>query len=242
MTPYIVIGALVATVLIMLWLRKKKRADSAWKQDSFPRAVKIVNDTPAFPTPAGHQMFKEAGVTNLNEASNDLGIEETFKKCECAGYVVRRAEHNFKTVIFNSIPDSQGDPAFKLFIAPGNAYYGSEYDKEAGKGQEVDHYVLVAGQMVAVGQPLGDIIIIPEHSPSQAAHQALATEFEAEHVDLAWYDGDKYEQTKYHLTGGHPLIDPCAGIGKISSRYEAVVWPIEGDNLQPIYSCVLLTK
>lgn len=211
-----IIGILIAlafagVVAFLLLRKKKKKQDDSWKQSAETRAARIRMLVQPATTPAGWKVYFESGAdpSVFSLPACDIGVEKTFQKGECAGYVVERSRHQISIVVFNSIPDSQGDPAYKVFVAPGNPYYGSEWDKEAGKGQEVDHYILAAGQTVGVGEPAGDIICIPHHSGKEA-HLSTVVEYEMEHVMLAWHDGPKFEETKTHGSGqGHPLIPDC---------------------------------
>lgn len=211
---YIILAllALAGLVAFLFFGRKKKRLDEGWKQDPTSRAFAILRSITPVLTPNGHKVYFERGTDpkTFSLAAVDAGVEKTFEKCECAGYPVDRTKHKVVVVVFNSIiaPES-GIPAYKIYIGAGNAYYGSEWDMEAGKGLEVDHYVLAAGQQIAVGEPFGDVIIIP-HYDGEDAQLSTVVEYEMEHVALAWYDGDKYEATKVHGSGqGHPLIPDC---------------------------------
>jgi hypothetical protein len=215
MAPYLVIGALVAVVLIILWLRNRKRKSEEWKQPTFTRATAMLKGTPVT-TPGGVQLFYEKGVPqDLDHAIIDRAYENVFKKLECNGYTPNRAQHRPKIVVLNSIlsPESQ-TPSYKIFIRPGNFYYGGPYDMEAGKGEEVDHYVLAAGEMIAAGEPHGDVIAVP-HPQGKNDFLENIVDFEFEHIAYAWYDGVKFEETKVHGGGlGHPIISPCVPTGE----------------------------
>lgn len=219
--PHILVAiAFVGTVAAILYLRKRKKDKNAWKESTFKRTVEILKKSPDQITPGGIQIFYEKGVPqDLDHAICDRARENVFKKLECNGYTPNRAQHRPKIVVLNSIlsPESR-TPCYKIFIAPGNFYYGGPYDMEAGKGQEVDHYVLAAGEMVAAGEPYGDVIAIP-HPQGQAQFLENIVDYETEHIAYAFYDGDKYEQTKHHGAGaGHPIISPCVPTGETDFR------------------------
>lgn len=215
----ITVVVFVVFVVFMLLMKRKKKQDDAWKQSSETRGFQILKTIQPVLTPNGHKVFFEKGTNpaTFSLTACDTGVEQTFLKGECAGYPVDRPRHHVSIVVFNSIPDSNGDPAFKVFISPGNPYFGSQWDKEAGKGEEVDHYVLVAGQTIAVGDPYGDVIVIPHHTGNEA-HLSTVCEYEMEHVILSYYDGEKFEATKTHNTGGHPLIPSCPGMALFTSH------------------------
>lgn len=152
----------------------------------------------------GTRFWVEPGAA-LTEAVMDAmerGLTNTFRRAGCVGYgrQLNHAEHNI--AILRSLEnDSQGYPAYRL---PAGPYTGTEFDKGG--------YILVAGETVAVGNPYGNWIAIPEHRPSQIGHAELIADFETEHVILAWNDGDEFERTKIHGQGtGHPIIPPCPG-------------------------------
>jgi hypothetical protein len=205
----VIIGGVTAFIL---WRKKTKKVETAWHDDPSTRAFKLINSITPVASSLANVYFEPGTDRNsFSLASCDAGIEKAFEKGGCAGYPIDRPRHRISIVVFNSIPDSQGDPAFKVFIRPGNFYYNTEWDKEQGTGAEVDHYVLAAAQMVAVGEPYGDVIVVPHHSGNEA-HLATVVEYEMEHVLLAYYDGTKFEETKNHGQGqGHPLIPDCPG-------------------------------
>lgn len=216
----LIAAGLAGFTLFLLYLRKKKKKDNEWKYGAFDRAMKIVRESSPTLTPNGHKVYFERGTdpSVFSLPACDSGAEKTFQKGECAGYPVNRANHRISIVVFNSIPDSNGDPAYKVFIGPTSPYFNSEYDKERGKGLEVDHYILAAGQTVAVGEPYGDVIVVPHHNGKEA-HLSTVVEYEMEHVTLAHYDFVKFEATQYHGNGqGHPLISDCVGMAKFTSR------------------------
>jgi hypothetical protein len=211
-TILILVG-LAALTLFILWRKKVKKAADSWKQGSFDRARAIMAEEPEFLTPKGYKVYFEKGAepADFTFDAIDIGVEKTFEKCLCAEYNVDRSRHHIHVVVFNSIkaPES-GIPAYKVFIGPGNFYYWSDWDMEKGKGQEVDHYILAAGETVGVGITYGDIIVVPSYGNDDNPEDlARVVEFEMEHVTLAYYDGDKYQETKFHGTGGHPLIPDC---------------------------------
>lgn len=209
--PILVLGAIAAVTLFFLWRKKAKKLDDAWKLDALNRAIKIKETVQPVLTPNEHKVYFEKGTdpSVFSLAACDEGIEKTFQKGECAGYQVDRSAHDISIFVFVSEPDSQGDPAYKVYIAPGNPYYGSEWDKKAGQGAEVDHYILAAAQTVAIGNPFGDWIVVPHHSGKED-HLSTVCEYEMEHIILAYHDGPKYEETKTHGQGqGHPIIPDC---------------------------------
>jgi hypothetical protein len=147
-------------------------------------------------TPAGVRLRIEPGVSVSDDAKAaiDAGIRRTLLKTQCRyGRSLRHSD--YIVAVVKSVRDQHGDPAYKL---PCGQYCGSVYDQGG--------YILVAGQMLAAGEPFGNIIVLPEHT-DRIDHMALAAEYEAEHVELSWWDGDEYERTKTHGQGsGHPII------------------------------------
>lgn len=221
----LIIGIIIAAALggFVFWLirsRNKKKAANEWKFGTFDRAMKIVNSTTPLVTPNGHKVYFESG-TDKNSFSLpacDIGVEKTFTKAECVPYPVDRTQHRISIVVFNAIADSQCDPAFKVYITNQNWYYNSEWDKATCPGDECDHYVLAAGQTIAVGEPYGDVIVVPHHAGKEE-HLARVVEYEMEHVILAWADGPRYEATVNHQNGnGHPLLSDCPGAVQFASR------------------------
>lgn len=214
------LAAIAGITLFILGRKKAKKEADLWKLPAFDRARKIKEIVAPVKTPAGHNVYFEQGTDRsvFSLPACDAGIEKSFQKAECAGYVVDRSKHNISIFVFNSEPDSNGDPAYKIFIKPGNYYYGSEWDKKAGQGEEVDHYILAAAETVAIGDPLGDWIVVPHHSGKEA-HLSTVCEYELEHISLAYHNGPRFEETKNHGNGqGHPLLSDCPGMAMFTSR------------------------
>lgn len=226
----IIIGILIAAaiggfVFWRIYARNKKKADNAWKADPFGRALRIINSTTPAITPNGHKVYFETGTdpATFSLPACDVGVGKTFEKAECVPYPVDRSVHRISIVVFRAEQDSQGDPAYRVFISHTNPYYQSEWDKGGKAGLEVDHYVLAAAQNVAVGEPYGDVIVVPHHA-GREAHLATVVEYEMEHIIFSWHDGPKFDATATHINGGHPLIPDCPGtaVGLVSRPFKGL--------------------
>lgn len=208
----LILAAIAGFIVWFRWKKKVQKVKDSWKKSVYDRANGVIKRTQPVVTPNGYKVYFEEGISNpsgLSLPAIDAGINKCVEKAICAGYAVDMSRHRVQIVSFNSIPDSQGDPAYKVYISLGNPYYDSEWDKEQGKGQKVDHYILAAAQMTAAGEPFGDIIVVPHHDGKES-HLSTVVEYEMEHVLLAWHDGPKFEETKTHGSGqGHPLIPDC---------------------------------
>ena len=217
-----IIGIIAVALILgfILFLRyREHKSDRAkdWKWSPWERSLKLINAKNFTLTPGGAKVYFEQPLTpqGFSLPACDLGIRKAFEKAECAGYAVNRGQHNISIISLPSENDSQGDPAFRVFISHTSEYYNSEWDKATCPGLECDHYVLAAGQTVAVGTPYGDVIVVPHHI-GKDEHLATVVEYEMEHVLLSYYDPVKFEETKYHLNGaGHPLIPDCAPTGAV---------------------------
>ncbi len=212
LAPILILAAIAAVTVFFLWRKKKKKVEEAWKWGAIDRSVDLIKSRAAdVLTPGGIALWFEAGLDhNIDLASADAGFDNMLSKLGCAGYSVDRSTFRPKIAVLASIlsPESH-TPSYKEFIAPGNYYYGSEFDMERGKGEEVDHYVLAAGQMVAVGDPLGDVIAIA-HPQGNSQFTKDIVDFENEHLGFAHHDANKFEETKTHGIGrGHPIMDSC---------------------------------
>lgn len=213
LAPILILAALVGVTLFFVFLRKKKKADNAWKKSALDRALDIIKTTDPSFTHNGIKVHFEKGAdpATMSFDPMDRGVEHTFAKGECAGYTVDRHLHPITITVFNSEPDSQGDPCYREYIGPNTPYFNSEWDKEKGKGQEVDHYILVAGEMIGAGEPKGDMIVIPHHVDKEDHLETIVC-FEMEHCLLCQVDGPLFEETKTHGFGhGHPILSECPG-------------------------------
>jgi hypothetical protein len=230
----IVMAALAGVVAFFIWKRKAKKAANAWKENTLDRARRIIASTTPSITPAGHKVYFEPGTdkTTFTLAACDAGIERTFQKGgECAGYTIDRPRHRISIIVLAAEMDSQGDPAFRVYISNQNPYWNSEWDKATCPGDECDHYVLAAAQTIAVGDPQGDWIVVPHHA-GREAHLSTVCEYEMEHVLLSYVDPDKYWATQTHGNGqGHPLIDDSClpqRVGLIGREFQGLCAGAQG--------------
>lgn len=128
----------------------------------------------------------------------ETGLTQCFAKARLVGYdrPLRLSDY-IVAIIADSIRSPESETwSYKL---PAGPYAGTEWD--------LGGYILAAGQMIAVGEPYGNIIAIPDHHGTDFNQLAVIAMYEAEHIILAHCDGDKYEATKIHGQGqGHPLF------------------------------------
>ncbi len=189
----------IGFLLLLSWGCSKAPAPGPTIQDPFIRATTL----PEYQiTPGGVHIRLESG-TQLSAAGEDAidrGITDTLEKVQCA-YGRSNELSSYTVAILQAEPDSNGDPAYKVPCGPGCGYEGTEYDKGG--------YILAAGQYIAAGTPFGNVIALPEHVGKEE-HLRRVAGYEAEHVELAWFDGFKFLATQVHgPTTGHPLIPEC---------------------------------
>lgn len=207
----VVLGILAALGIVIFFVVRKKKAikeSQQWRFGTDSRVHVLLQKTPDVTTPDGHEIFFEPGlvIAQFPAAAVDAGVDACYDRAECE-YPVDRSKHREKVCVLLGESDSQGDPCFRVYIDMHNTYFNSEWDKRAGEGVNVDHYVLAAGQITRVGEPYGDVIAIPYHTQPQAAHCQNIVDYEFEHAVLAWHDGDRFEATKTHGGGmGHPIL------------------------------------
>lgn len=205
--------AFTGFILWRLYVRAKKKADNAWKESTFDRVMAVIRKTSAVMTPGGTSVYFEPGVSQAGTSlvMIDAGIENAFRKGECAGYPIDRARHRKSVVVLNSELSPEGrTPSFRVFIGHTNDYYNSEWDMATCPGLECDHYVLAAGQMIAAGEPYGDVIAIPDPKGDSEFTRNIC-DYEFEHIVLAFHDGPRYDETATHAGSGHPILLPCPG-------------------------------
>lgn len=206
--PIILMVAVVVALAVWFYLRKKKTSEIG------DRVMQIDDKRRA---PSGLTLWIEDGVkiTSQQIWNIEQGLNATFIKAACYGYQRAMRLSDYIIAIVKGEPDSDGNPCYRL---PAGQYAGTVYDKGG--------YILAAGQVLAVGEPYGNIIVVPEHFEGQGEHLSLISEYEAEHVILAWNDGDKFERTKTHGDGtGHPIISDCDGGRGVSYRTRPPRYP-----------------
>jgi hypothetical protein len=159
-------------------------------------------------TPLGAALWKQDGaiITNEDLEAIDNGLTRVFAKSAChispldgkPYWQAMQPSDYIVAVLMSTDTDSNGDPAIRI---PPGQYRGSEYDKGG--------YILIAGQVIAIGKPYGNIIAVPDHQ-TNFNRLSTAVEYEVEHIILAWNNPDEYERTKTHGAGtGHPIISDC---------------------------------
>ena len=204
---------------------KKKKGDSVKLKDLWGQTFEITNKTR---TPQGAHLWAQTGtsITAEDIQAIDEGLSALFARAKC--YISehtgrslaeidphhRAMKHDeyIVAVLRSTDVDSNGDPAIRI---PPGQYAGTEYDKGG--------YVLIAGQMLAIGQPHGNIIIVPDHQ-ANFQRMADAVGFEAEHIVSGHNLPTLYHENETHGQGkGHPFITKCTAetgaVGVIKTEY-----------------------
>lgn len=184
---YAVIIAVLAVIALAVWLLRRRKVETI--------ETRVYRLSDAFKTPSGVTIRCEKGVAVTADAQRAIenGLRYTQRKV-FAKYGRCLSPSDYIVAVVKGEPDSDGNPCYRL---PAGAYKNTEFDKGG--------YILVAGQVISIGQD-ANIVVVPEHRDN-FDHLELVVGYEAEHVELAWFDGDEYERTKYHGGGaGHPII------------------------------------
>jgi hypothetical protein len=216
MTQAIIVIASLLGIAFVAWLvkyrRKRHEEETFWHKPTDTRAYQLMAQ-PGVRTPNGHTVHFQKGLTSYPEFLDavDRGVEHTFEKGECAGFPVDRSRHEIRVcVLAGELAPESGDPSFRVAIWPPlfgePSYYNGPFDMMKGS-EEYVHYVLAAGQTIQAGIP--DVIAVPYCPPNKLEYLATVCGYEMEHVLLAWHDGVRYEETKTHTSGGHPLLEEC---------------------------------
>lgn len=197
MYPILIVLAIVVPAIAAYFIFRRKK-----QPDLMKRALAITNKTT---TSQGVKVWIEDGAQPPSEAAIHLGLENCFEKARCKGYTAALSPSDYTIAVLKAAEERSSDGMPALAI-PAGEYAGTIYDKGG--------YILIAGQMLQADYEDGNIIAIPEHSRAAAelTHLALIVDFEAEHIILAYNDGDEFERTKFHGGGiSHPIIPPCSG-------------------------------
>lgn len=206
----LIFGGLAGVIGFLLWRRHRQKLANR----TIGRRVFDLSKEPDRRriAPTGANIWVEDGAECPAPVMTafEVGLANAFEKAACRGYTraINHSDYNI-AVLKSNEKDSQGFPAYRL---PCQNYCGTVYDKGG--------YILAAGQMVFVGTPYGNWIAIPEHTVSQLEHAQTIAEYEAEHIILAWNDGEEFERTKTHGDGtGHPIIPACPGTPEFTKFY-----------------------
>lgn len=186
----LIIVAIVGFIAWHLLTRRKYKA--VWD-----RVFAIKNKVRS---PNGVHIWIEsnANCTEPEMMAIEKGLNDCFAKARLRGY---DRPLNLSDYIVAIIGDSERSPESQTwsFRIPPAQYKGTEWD--------MGGYILAGGQVIAAGQPYGNIIALPDHRGTDLDELATVTMYEAEHVILSFCDGDLYEATKTHLNGqGHPIF------------------------------------
>lgn len=130
-------------------------------------------------------------------AAIDDGFDYLLEVAAEKGYTQGLEPSKRAILVFPSERDYNSDgvyaPSFKVFIDKNDPYWGSQYDKGG--------YILAAEQVLNLEE---DIHAVAEYTKNWN-ELALASFYGHEHEVLYKNDRQKYEETKTHLTGGHPI-------------------------------------
>ena len=193
-----VILVIIFVVAAAVWMLLKKRAKRAARILAIEDRVYPITNKRQIPNSFELWLEKGAdGPTEAEIAAMENGLARCFEKARRQGYDRPLNLGDYKIAIVNSIRAPESHLwSYKLPVGP---YAGTEWD--------LGGYILAAGQMVAVGEPYGNILAIPDHHGTDLEELSLILEYEAEHVILAFCDPEKFEATKVHGAGqGHPLF------------------------------------
>ena len=193
--------AIAGVTILIKWLVKKPD----WFTDPVTRGYKALNNAPEQAQDV--KFYYETGASKIPHDAALRGIADSFGRAGCK-YPVDRASHTLKVVVLKGEKSPAGVPSFRVAIAPTSPYWNSDFDMMKGSKRGI-HYILAAGQMLATGEPYGDVIMIPSDTDEHFIETIC--DYESEHFILAKYDGDEFERTKYHGEGtSHPVIpDTC---------------------------------
>lgn len=194
MTEYLPIILLVAGVVALtIWLVIRRRSIKSIETRVFSIKDKRTQAS-------GLQIWVEqgAGISPAEIEAIERGLLRCFEKARVRGY--DRPLH-LDEYIVAIIADSERSPEAQIwsYKLPAGPYAGTEWD--------LGGYILAAGQMIAGGEPYGNIIAIPDHHGTDLDQLAEIAMYEAEHLIALHCDAELYEATKVHGQGqGHPIF------------------------------------
>jgi len=164
------------------------------------------------------------------DAGIDIFLESTAK----LGYTAYRSHRDFQFVLLSDIDrDSEGNPAIKLRLDPGNPWIGTEYDKGG--------YMTVAGLVLGLGDRiLTDPMTFLPLNAERGAYLVESVANECEHIGAFFNDRALYEETS--RVHSHPIYDRT-GISHPYLRIVDTLRGLIGRKRQPITcGCAVLEQ
>lgn len=159
--------------------------------DKTPKDVKVYSDTHQV-TPMGVNIYSKNG-TDIS------GIDETmavlFNDAQRLGYTNMISFSDYSVFVLDNCEDRNGVPSFRMRA---DSYDGTVYDinPETGVGEiYASEYVI----MDWMGYPTNSFVVC-------SGNATVTVRYGAEHIILFNNNRDRYEETKIHFTGGHPLF------------------------------------
>lgn len=207
---------LVAFIVFIVWYNKFYKK-SLKIRDTFYRAI---NTPQSHTTPMGAIVRAEKGVELSQEAlvAIDNGIIQNAARVERLKPHYRRkfVPSDFIVAVFEAELATNGLPVFKVPIPKDSPYYHTEYNK----GTKDNPYVWASGQMIAVGNPYGNVIAVPAPITNDLEYLSTGVDYECEHIQAAWNEPSLFEATKYHIGDGHPIYRESLGFAMLTSDFE----------------------
>lgn len=198
METVVIILIIAAVIGLAVYLVRQKQIKKAGQFKTIETRVYAITDKRKMPS--GLNIWVEAGAAIVPPEVDAIerGLKECFERAKKAGY---DRPLNLSDYIVAIVGDCIRSPEGKIwsYKLPAGPYAGTSWD--------LGGFILAAGQMIAAGEPFGNIIVLPEHKGTDFDQLSTIAGYEAEHIILCWCDGDKFEATKVHGTNaGHPLF------------------------------------
>lgn len=197
----------VIFIIGMSFSCSNKKSTSKDIQKKYPTTlsrVQVLRDDPntiKYKTPMGVTVQVEPGVIaeQWELEKIDEGFTRTFTTMRCLGYDSPMFNHSVWQVALMKSVLSPIDKVPSIEMP----YFGG-----VGGVDGSPETITAAGEFLTLNDDyLGNLMALADHT-DQNSSEALtnAAQYEMEHGALAVADSQKYMDTRYHQTGGHPLI------------------------------------
>lgn len=201
MNIWIWIGIIAVVAVIVVLFLRNKRIGSFKPGGMFGADPSVFNRRVIFEdrghTPAGRKVWAFHNPSESARQLADDGIRRTHEIARNVyGYSGFRDNYSIGFFPRSNVCE-QAAFLIEQDVEPGTNYDGSIYDKDPRPGKL---RLCVAGMFELVNlEPVMFVVDDPAMTLNAAA-------YEAEHAVLLDADRDKFIETQYHQTGGHPIL------------------------------------
>lgn len=165
----------------------------------------------------GAKVRAEQPITQEDLDAVDLGLDQLFAKNIAVGYtnnsMTPKTHDKYEVALFKGGRENDAEGRYSPdYDSYAFQYAGTDYAHPCAMSKE-HQCIWIAGQMIRTGAITSNDawngmivhhIIVGDHDRDFSRMSDIVM-YEGEHVTLFYEDGEKFQRTETHSTGGHPL-------------------------------------